>query len=338
MAVVFQEGASAIKLYSVAGRTLSFSTAEESLARMAESFLGGFYYRPLDCGGAPPAAFPVRIMRGDPPPIPAGFQSYEMELGAFHTDGEEHHVVMNDSRVVAHAPTRPGVDVWMGETRQARHPVAFVNALTCALQLALRRCGLMQLHSAAAVEPHTGAGVLVVGDSNSGKSSLTVRLARAGWPYLSDDMLLLHEGGGRVVARALRRVFSVSARSIAACDLPRLEEALGPPVNSDPSKRTLDPSVAFPGRFAESCEPALVVFPRIVDEDETRVESLKRSDALLRFLKASPWACFDADGRGYLRLVERLVLQTHAYALHAGRDLLDDAALAPRLLSGLVES
>ncbi|MDQ3907481.1 MAG: hypothetical protein M3268_03965, partial [Acidobacteriota bacterium] len=73
-------------------------------------------------------------------------------------------------------------------------------------------------------------------------------------------------------------------------------------------------------------------------EDRTRVESLKRSDALLRFLKSSPWACFDADGRGYLRLVERLVRQTRAFALHAGRDLLDDAALAPRLLARLVEA
>ncbi|MDQ3920494.1 MAG: hypothetical protein M3348_18695, partial [Acidobacteriota bacterium] len=132
--------------------------------------------------------------------------------------------------------------------------------------------------------------------------------------------------------------FSVSAQSIAACALPRLEEALGGPVNSDPSKRALDPGVVFPGLYREACEPALVVFPHVADSDETRVEGLKRSEALLRFVRISPWACFDADGKNYLRLIERLVRQTRAFALHAGRDLLDDATLAPRLLAGLVEA
>jgi hypothetical protein len=223
----------------------------------------------------------------------------------------------------------------MGDSALARHPVAFVNVMSSAIQFALRRCGLLQLHSAGVVEPATRSGVLIVGDSNSGKSSLTVRLARAGWSYLSDDMLLLHESGQTMLASALRRVFSVSAGSIAGCDLPRLEDALGSPVNSDPSKRSLDPSIVFPGRFTESCEPALVIFPKIAREAHTRVESLKRSDALLRFLKVSPWACFDADGKSYLRLIERLVRQTRAFAIHAGRDLLEDAALAPRLFTDL---
>jgi hypothetical protein len=339
MAEVFQGQGSAVKYYSIAGRTLSFSSAEEWSARMAETFLGGFYYRQEDGAGARQVNCALRILRGDPPPVPAGFSSYELpELGLLHTDGAEYHLEVNGSRVAAGGAAGAGVDIWLADGPVAKHPVAFANAISCAIQLALRRCGLAQLHSAGVVEPSSGAGVLIAGDSNSGKSSLTVRLARAGWSYLSDDMLLLHEAGQAVTARALRRVFAVSARSIAGCDLPRLEEALGPVVGSDPTKRSLDPSAAFPGRFAESSEPSVVVFPRVAGGDRTRVESLKRSDALLRFLRASPWACFDAEGKSYLKLLEKLVRQTRAYAVHAGRDLLEDAALAPRVFSDLVNA
>lgn len=339
MAAVFQEEGSAVRYYSIAGRTLSFSSAEEWSARMAETFLGGFYYRQEEDARGRAIDCSVRILRGDPPPIPEGFSSYELpELGLLHTDGAEYHLEVNGSRVMAGGSAGAGVDIWLVEGPIAKHPVAFANAISCAIQLALRRCGLVQLHSAGVVDPASGAGVLIVGDSNSGKSSLTIRLARAGWSYLSDDMLLLHEAGASVAARALRRVFSVSARSIAGCDLPRLEEALGPVVGSDPTKRSLDPSVVFLGRFAESFEPSVAVFPRIADEEQTRVESLKRSDALLRLLRTSPWACFDAEGKSYLKLLERLVRQTRAYAVHAGRDLLEDVTLAPRLFADLVKA
>jgi hypothetical protein len=335
---VFQEGTSEAKLYSVAGRTLSFSTAEEWSARMVDAFLGGFYYRQFNDDAPHSVTCPIRILRGTPPPIPSDFTSFAMEEGAGYMNGEEYHLAVNDSRVIVGGPTSPYVDVWIGDSPVAKHPVALVNVMSTALQFALRRCGLSQLHAACAVEPATGAGALIVGDSNSGKSSLTVRLARAGWSYLSDDMVLLHEREQAVEARALRRTFSVSAGSIAGCDLPRLEEALGSPVNSDPEKRRLDPSIIFPGGFAESCEPAVVIFPRIVQEETTRIESMTRADALLRFLKASPWACFDADGKSYVRLVERLVRQARAFTVHAGRDLLDDVSLAPRLFADLIRA
>ncbi|MDT7542641.1 MAG: hypothetical protein QOE33_2545 [Acidobacteriota bacterium] len=332
---VLQEQFSEVRLYSIAGRTLSLSTAEEWSTRLVESFLGGFYYRKLDDAHAD-ITCPIRILRGHPPAIPTGFRSFEMEQGAFYTNGEEYHLVFDDSRVVVSGPARPRVDIWIGDGPVARHPVALVNVMSAALQFALHRCGLSQLHAAGVVEPASGAGLLIVGDSNSGKSSLTVRLARAGWSYLSDDLLLLHEHETNIAARALRRTFSVSAGSIAGCELPRLEEALGSPVNSDPEKRRLDPTVVFPGGFVESCQPKVVIFPRIAHEERTRIEGLTMSDALLRFLKVSPWASFDADGSSYLRLIERLVRQTRAYIVHAGRDLLDDVTLAPRLFADLI--
>ncbi|MCA1629225.1 MAG: hypothetical protein LC774_02430, partial [Acidobacteria bacterium] len=163
----------------------------------------------------------VRVTAGSPPPpIPAGYQAFETEQGVGYTNGEAYHFVVNDSRVVVSPPASRRVEVWMGDSSEARHPVALVNVFSYVMHFALRRCDLYDLHAAGAVEPRSGAGALFVGNSNSGKSSLTVRLARAGWRYLSDDMLLLHElPDGGVRARGLRRQFSVSEESLAGCPL-----------------------------------------------------------------------------------------------------------------------
>lgn len=261
-----------------------------------------------------------------------------MQHGVGYTDGEVYHLDVNESRVVVGSPASRKVDVWMGDSAVANHPVARVNALSYAMHFALRRCGLADLHAAGVVEPESGRGALFVGGSNSGKSSLTIRMARAGWSYLSDDMILLHETDEGVRAQGLRRQFSVSASSLAGCDLPHLEDALGTPVASDPDKRRLEPAVVFPQGRADSCRPEFIYFPVITGETQTRIESLSRAEVLLRLLKVYPWACFDAAGRGYLRFLERFVRQARGFALHAGRDVLMDVNFAPRLLARHINS
>jgi GTPase SAR1 family protein len=339
MSVQLKDEAVTTRFYSIASRVLSVETAGELTARRVESFFGGFYLEPSAAPVLREVDCTISVAVGaEPPPLPPSFHSFPMRHGAVYTDGEVYHLDVNESRVVVGSPASRSVEVWMGDSAVANHPVARVNVLSYAMHFALRRCGLADLHAAAVVEPESGAGALFVGGSNSGKSSLTIRLARAGWSYLSDDMLLLHETDEGIRARGLRRQFSVSASSLAGCDLPRLEEALGTSVASDPDKRRLEPSIVFPHARADSCRPQVIYFPTIMDESVTRIESLSRSEVLLRLLKLYPWACFDAAGRDYLRLLARLVRQARGYALLAGRDLIADASLAPRLLARHINS
>ncbi|HEV2765290.1 MAG TPA: hypothetical protein VGV38_20065, partial [Pyrinomonadaceae bacterium] len=134
---------------------------------MAETFLGGFY---LEGGGEFAAhAEPdcrVRIGGGQPPPVPSGWERYETRHGSAHTDGESYHLEVSGSRVYAGPPGTRQVDVWLGLTPRALGPVARVNVMSYTLHVALRRCGLQDLHSAGAVEPRSGRGVLLVGGSN----------------------------------------------------------------------------------------------------------------------------------------------------------------------------
>ena len=326
------------KFYAMGERLLAFQLSDEVAARVAEDFIGGMYFTPRPARAARFVHCTIRIFNGDPPPLPPACQTFEVPRGECHTHGDEHFLDIDGSRVAVYAPAARLVCVWLGTSDHARHPVAIVNTLSYAVQAALRRGGLYVLHAAGVVEPETGAGMIVVGNSNSGKSSLTIRLAGAGWRYLSDDMLVLVEELGWVEAWALRRVFSISATSLAGSGLSEADAALGTPVNSDPDKRRLEPRITFPDRFVESCRPRVLLFPLLTGEAASRVEKLSPGEAMARLIRQCPWASYDAGtAREHLRVLGLIAKQSTSFSLRAGLDLLTDATRAPRLLASCLE-
>jgi hypothetical protein len=329
-----QSQASIEKFYTIGDRLLAFQFSDEVAARVAGEFIEGMYFTPCPPRAARFVHCTVKIFYGDPPPLPHGCRTFEVPRGHCHTSGDEHFLDIDESRIAVYPATSGLVCVWLGTSAHARHPVAIVNTLSYAVQAALRLGGLYVLHAAGVVEPATGAGVIVVGHSNSGKSSLTIRLAGAGWRYLSDDMLVLSEEDGKIDAWAFRRIFSVSSASLANSGLNGLDAALGAPVNSDPSKRKLEPRVMFPDSFVESCRPRVLLFPVLTGEAESRVGKLSGGEAMARLIRQCPWASYDAGtAREHLRVLGLLAKQSSSYSLDAGLDLLEDSTCAPRLLA-----
>jgi hypothetical protein len=330
------------KFYAIGDRLLAFHFADEVAARVAEEFIGGMYFTPSAARAARFVHCTIKIFYGTPPtlpPQPTDNRAFEVPRGNCYTRGEEHFLDIDDSRIAVYPPASRLVCVWLGTTAHARHPVAIVNTLSYVIQAALRRAGLYVLHAAGVIEPETGAGLVVVGNSNSGKSSMTIRLASAGWRYLSDDMLVLGEDDGAVEAWALRRIFSVSAGSLANCHLSGLEAALGAPANSDPTKRKLEPGITFPGSFVESCRPRVLLFPTLTGEAASRLEKISPGEAMARLIRQCPWASYDTGtAREHLRVLGVLAKQSDSFALDAGRDLIEDATSAPKLLASCLEN
>jgi hypothetical protein len=331
---VVQSQASIEKLYTIGGRLLAFQFCDEVAARIAGEFIEGMYFTPCPARAARFVHCTVKIFHGDPPPLPPDCQTFEVPRGRCHAHGDEHFLDIDESRVAVYPAASRLVCVWLGTTAHARHPVAVINTLSYVVQAALRRVGLYVLHAAGVVEPKTNTGMIVVGNSNSGKSSLTIRLAGAGWRYLSDDMLVLAEEGGAVESWALRRIFSISPASFASSGLGKGVAVLGATVNSDPSKRKLEPGVMFPDSFVESCRPRVLLFPTLTGEAASRVEKLSAGEAMARLIRQCPWASYDGGtAREHLRVLGLLAKQSACYSLSAGRDLLEDSARAPQLLA-----
>lgn len=319
-----------VRRYEMGGRRLAFRYHGEGAARASESFLESFHLRPASAAGRAHSA--VEIFSGPPPPAPPNSHSFEVPNGLCRVAGGDLHLDIDGSRV--RIGKADAVEVWLGESERARHPVAVVNALSYAVQGALRKAGLFDLHAACVVEPRSGAGLLVAGTSGSGKSSLTIRLAAAGWGYLSDDMVALREEADAVRAFAFRRAFSVSERSLEGAGRPSLARLLGPPVHSDPSKRSLDPVEGFPGQFVANCAPRVVCFPTLTGGDASRLERLSQAEAMRRLVRHSPWASYDtATARDHLSALARLASQCRGYALAAGRDLAEMRGRAAELFA-----
>jgi len=230
--------------------------------------------------------------------------------------------------------------VWIG-AETLRSSTAFARLLFYATQAALRQCGLYELHAAAVVPPaHDGgarsAGILIIGESGIGKTTLAMRLSAAGWSNVADDLVLIRDGPPASEAFAFRRVFAASEKTLEACPPPGLEEATREPNAFEPSKRRLDPEVLFPGRFAASCIPRVLMFPVMTGRERTEIRPMAAADALTRLLKMCPWASYDAAvARPHLNALASLARQCDSYGLLAGTDLLHDAGAAPALFAPL---
>ena len=197
--------------------------------------------------------------------------------------------------------------------------------------------GTFQVLTDNTTEVAKGEVVVVCGPSGSGKSTLATQLASAGWRYLSDDALLLRDGGAAVEACALRREFAVTEETVAAGVLEGFEELLREPVPFDPLKRRFKPHAAFPEGFSESCVPRALFFPVITNEAASRARRLTQAETMRGLLRMCPWACYDRPAAAaHLALLARLARQAAGFDLHAGRDLLGDAEYSSRYLRGLV--
>ena len=196
--------------YSVAGRLLFVESHDPRLRNLIELLFGGWQLTPV--------AFPdrspdirINFSCGETPlELPRHLNQFEIaEGGRCYTDGADFYLALRDSVVHLVSGTPVVVNVSLAELPGPRDPL-LARIASFAVCAALRRFGLFDLHSAGVVNPESGKGVLIVGPSGSGKSTLALQLALAGWPYLSDDELLLSLVDGEVEARGFRSFFAVS--------------------------------------------------------------------------------------------------------------------------------
>jgi hypothetical protein len=194
----------------------------------------------------------------------------------------------------------------------------------------LRPLGLYSLHAAGVLSAH-GHGLLIIGRSGSGKSTLALGLLRQGWRVLSDDAVLLRQQPEGIDALGCRKHVYVHAEAATQyADLPLGEEV---PDGTGGHKRRVGIETAFPTQQVAGCHPRVLLFSHIVPQAQSTVRPLHGPTALKQLLAHSGPQVFDRQTmRLHLDVLRRLLHQTTAYELRAGRDLYE----APRTLVSLV--
>jgi hypothetical protein len=202
------------------------------------------------------------------------------------------------------------------------HPV-----LTLPLLESLKRRGLYSLHAAGL--GRAGRALLVAGSSGAGKTTLTIALARAGFDFLSDDMLFLSTRTGGVRVHAFPDEVDVTDST--ARFFPELCPLLTRPRQPGWPKWSFRVETVYRTNVAWTCAPAAVVFPRIAHTAGSRLEPMRSDEALLELLPnvllTEPRAC-----QAHLAALAELTSSTPCYRLWTGADF--DAL--PALLGALL--
>lgn len=183
------------------------------------------------------------------------------------------------------------------------------------------------LHASAVVK--NGHGLLIAGDSGSGKSSTALALVLNGWSYLADDAVLLQQDKhGNLNFVALAKGFAFHPE-LAKC----LSGVTGQIV-ADKFFADIEPF--FPGRQIYCCRPASLLFPQVVKDKPSLVRPLSKTEALMALLPASGGILADDNmhpKREHLSVLGNLVAQTSAYQLLAGHDIFGNGAKLEALLA-----
>lgn len=202
--------------------------------------------------------------------------------------------------------------------RQTRHLLARAGAT-----LRLRERARYYVHGAASVGP-LGRAWLLVGESGSGKSTLAYALARAGWPILGDDGVVLEQMGVQIVAHCWRQPVRVSAELAEWFSELRSHRAEADP--TDPRRR-----IPVDVRHARRAPVGGLVVLRHGERDV--LHAISRTDALAAMVRQSALVMLgDEYAVRHLELLRALVESVPCYGLEHTADQL------PRIADTLREA
>jgi hypothetical protein len=191
----------------------------------------------------------------------------------------------------------------------------------------LKRRGLYSLHAAGLYS--NGKGLLLAGASGAGKSTLALALVRAGFGFLSDDMLFLTPDQASLQVLAFPEEMDVTDETVSL--FPELHTLLHQPKASGWVKRQVWATDCYLVDIICECRATVLVFPRVANTAKSFLQSIDQDEALLELVPnvLLTEAC---SSQAHLDVLAKLVRESKCYRLETGYDF----ETLPRLLRDLV--
>jgi ABC-type branched-subunit amino acid transport system ATPase component len=317
--------------FDLNGARLALAADDEALAALVAGQLAG-----LEAEGGAPAAFVIRLKRGEPEPAPAdaallfdgrlieGYRCVVRRAGA----GE--HWIVEDR--VSMRLDAGGATISVPARAEA---FARSSATIRALDMALAGAGQTLVHSASLSLPGNNRAVLLFGPSGVGKTTTTLALLAGGFGLMADDSSVLRMSSGTVEAWGLSRALKVHKRTFAL--LPWLqrfdtgawsgedEQAIRP-------ERLAEVAALLPPRPLPVAA-LIAIGPR--SDGAHRIAALPRTEMLVRLAADNVWrtrAGVLSDNLVRMERIAKAVATLPALELNAGTDL---AALPATILAGI---
>lgn len=194
----------------------------------------------------------------------------------------------------------------------------------------LHRHGLYALHANGLVKDNFG--ILLTGNSGSGKSTTSLSLIRQGWSYQSDDAILLKARAGGIESIAFQKGISFDPNL--ADHYPELNGYGKPSLNGQ--KRFLDITSIYPHGFIYSSFPKILIFPEVTNYKKSGLVPIWGAEVLIMLIKNSGGIMVDKNITGrQLEMLQKLISQTRSYRLLLGHDLHEGPEKISEILSGI---
>lgn len=183
----------------------------------------------------------------------------------------------------------------------------------------LRQNGVYAHHAAAVSD--RGRGLLLLGKSGQGKTTLSVDLLAHGFDFLADDRCFLQEDEIGWEAFGYYEPIRYYPDNVA--HIPRMSAASRHPVlpRLAGGKDQLDLATVYPDRIIKQSRISGLVFPHYApDEPVSRLEPMGKADALIALLPLT-MVCFDrTTSRSHFDFCTRLTMNLPCVKLIMGRD------------------
>jgi hypothetical protein len=192
----------------------------------------------------------------------------------------------------------------------------------------LRSRALYIIHAAAL--SRDGKGVLIPGFTGSGKTTLSIALLREGFKFLGDDRTFVKEDGNKLKLLAFPDELDVTEETILS--FPEMTALPEDTFKKGLRKRKFWVERVYPDSIVNISAPKILLFPRIVQKEESQLQPLSKAEAVERLLPHSLLVFDRTIAEKHFHLLCHLVEKVDCYQLDFGKDLLHVHKFIERIL------